>query len=40
MCMLYYNIKKRIILIFIVVDKGGVFILYLYMLYDMILFKF
>lgn len=38
--MLYYNIKKRIILIFIVVDMGGVFILYLYMLYDMILFKF
>lgn len=36
-CMLYYNVKKKIRL---VVDMGGVFLLYLYMLYNMILFKF
>lgn len=36
-CMLYYNDKKKIRL---VVDMGEVFLLYLYMLYNMILFKF
>lgn len=36
-CILYYIVKKKIRL---VVDMGGVFLLYLYMLYNMILFKF